>query len=351
MKSDEILKNDDEYKIDCLEEEFKCPILVRLIDKIASACAVISEAIRKQAIGNGTENLSGKAESTNVQGEDQYKLDIYSHEVFAKACEEANACVGLISEEVEEYIDLLKKRKEGGLLSTSSSSPSSSSSVDEDEEKKYVVAFDPLDGSSNVAYGVSVGSIFSIFEYKKGGGNPIDVVLKPKTGRDVLCAGYCVYGSSTDLVVVTRENTRVVGWTLDPPSKTFVKTRKEITMPQRGKIYSINEGYEHEFSEGMTKYIRDCKASKNITARYVGSMVADVHRTLLAGGTFHYPLGKLRMLYECFPMALVIEVAGGLSISNTGLNTLDSSVDSIHERGAIHLGKEDVEDLKRCLFG
>jgi len=344
------------FKASSLEEEISDPALIRLMAKIASACTEISDAIRVQAIDDskdGTGNLSGRAESTNVQGEEQMKLDIYSHDVFVKACKESNACVGLISEEVEEYIDLRGEgeRKE---LSPSSSSDKKRGGQELGEEKKYIVAFDPLDGSSNVAYGVSVGSIFSVFEYKTTGEgdtrNPIEEVLKPQTGRNVMCAGYCVYGSSTDLVIATRKNTRVVGWTLDPSSNTYVKTRANISIPQRGKIYSINEGYEHKFSEGMKKYIRDCKDSSSMTARYVGSMVADVHRTLLAGGSFHYPLGKLRMLYECFPMALVIEVAGGLSISDTGSNTLDSAVESIHERGAIHLGsKENMDELKKCL--
>jgi len=352
--------------IERLEEEFSDPALIRLMAKIASACTEISDAIRVQAIDDskdGSGNLSGRAESTNVQGEEQMKLDIYSHDVFVKACKESNSCVGLISEEVEEYIDLRgggergergKRGEQKGLAPSSSSDQIHDGGQELGEEKKYIVAFDPLDGSSNVAYGVSVGSIFSVFEYKTTGEgdtrNPIEEVLKPQTGRNVMCAGYCVYGSSTDLVIATRKNTRVVGWTLDPSSNTYVKTRADISIPQRGKIYSINEGYEHKFSEGMKRYIRDCKESSSMTARYVGSMVADVHRTLLAGGTFHYPLGKLRMLYECFPMALMIEVAGGLSISDTGSNTLDSAVESIHERGAIHLGsKENMDDLKKCL--
>ena len=347
--------------IERLEEEFSDPALIRLMEKIASACTEISDAIRVQAIDDskgGTGSLSGRANSTNIQREEQMKLDIYSHDVFEKACRESNACIGLISEEVEEYIDLRGVEQGEQQQLAPSSSDQQHKGHELGEEKKYIVAFDPLDGSSNVAYGVSVGSIFSVFEYKttaKNDGegntrNPIEEVLKPQTGRNVMCAGYCVYGSSTDLVIATRKNTRVVGWTLDPFSKTYVKTRANISIPMRGKIYSINEGYEHKFSEGMKKYIRDCKDSPTMMARYVGSMVADVHRTLLAGGTFHYPLGKLRMLYECFPMALVIEVAGGLSISDTGSNTLDSAVASIHERGAIHLGsKENMDDLKKCL--
>ena len=343
--------------IERLEEEFSDPALIRLMEKIASACTEISDAIRVQAIDDskgGTGSLSGRANSTNIQGEEQMKLDIYSHDVFEKACRESNACIGLISEEVEEYIDLRGVEQGEQQQLAPSSSDQQHKGHELGEEKKYIVAFDPLDGSSNVAYGVSVGSIFSVFEYKTTGEgdtrNPIEEVLKPQTGRNVMCAGYCVYGSSTDLVIATRKNTRVVGWTLDPSSNTYVKTRADISIPQRGKIYSINEGYEHKFSEGMKRYIRDCKESSSMTARYVGSMVADVHRTLLAGGTFHYPLGKLRMLYECFPMALMIEVAGGLSISDTGSNTLDSAVESIHERGAIHLGsKENMDDLKKCL--
>ncbi|CAL6278076.1 unnamed protein product [Bathycoccus prasinos] len=336
--------------IERLEEEFSDPALIRLLAKIASACTEISDAIRVQAIDDskdGSGNLSGRAESTNVQGEEQMKLDIYSHDVFVKACKESNSCVGLISEEMEEYIDLRGggERGERGLAPSSSSDQIHDGGQELGEEKKYIVAFDPLDGSSNVAYGVSVGQpARGTLEIQ------IEEVLKPQTGRNVMCAGYCVYGSSTDLVIATRKNTRVVGWTLDPSSNTYVKTRADISIPQRGKIYSINEGYEHKFSEGMKRYIRDCKESSSMTARYVGSMVADVHRTLLAGGTFHYPLGKLRMLYECFPMALMIEVAGGLSISDTGSNTLDSAVESIHERGAIHLGsKENMDDLKKCL--
>ena len=303
-----------------------------VLQSISVACKQIASLVQRA----GLAGMTGLAGEQNVQGEDQKKLDVISNEVFCDTLR-LSGRTGVIASE-EEDVPV---------------------AVEETYAGNYVCVFDPLDGSSNVAYGVSVGSIFSVFEYNKttakndGEGNtrsPIEEVLKPQTGRNVMCAGYCVYGSSTDLVIATRKNTRVVGWTLDPFSKTYVKTRANISIPMRGKIYSINEGYEHKFSEGMKKYIRDCKDSPTMMARYVGSMVADVHRTLLAGGTFHYPLGKLRMLYECFPMAFVIEVAGGLSISDTGSNTLDSAVASIHERGAIHLGsKENMDDLKKCL--
>ena len=337
--------------IEYLDDEIADPALKRLLENIAQACAEISHAIRVQAIdtSNGGTNLSGSAESINVQGEQQMKVDIFAHEVFAKACKDSRTCVGLISEEMEDFIDL---REEIGE-SKSDAKGESTSKTEGADERKYIVAFDPLDGSTNVAYGVSVGSIFSVFACKKGVSNshPMSEVLKPATGRDILCAGYCVYGSSTDLIVSTRNNSRVVGWTLDPTSKSYLKTRKDIRIPSKGKIYSINEGYEHKFCEGMKGYIRECKSSANFTARYVGSMVADVHRTLLAGGTFHYPLCKLRMLYECFPMALVIEVSGGKSICDKVLDTLDSSVDSIHQRGAIHLGsKEGIAQLKKFLM-
>ena len=162
--------------IERLEEEFSDPALIRLMAKIASACTEISDAIRVQAIDDskdGSGNLSGRAESTNVQGEEQMKLDIYSHDVFVKACKESNSCVGLISEEVEEYIDLRgggggergkEENKKDSRLRLSDQIHDGGQELG--VEKKYIVAFDPLDGSSNVAYGVSLGSIFSVFEYK-----------------------------------------------------------------------------------------------------------------------------------------------------------------------------------------
>jgi fructose-1,6-bisphosphatase I len=224
--------------------------------------------------------------------------------------------------------------------------------VEVPKQGKYIVTFDPLDGSSNIDCLVSIGTIFGIF--KKNGDGPLQPqdILQP--GRKMVAAGYALYGSATMVVLSTPG--RVDGFTLDPSIGEFILTNPAMKVPKKGKIYSINEGYAKKWSKGITEYINSRKFPENGKSaygqRYVGSMVADVHRTLLYGGIFMYPAtsdaqsGKLRLLYECNPMAFIMENAGGLANHGTG-PILDIHPLTIHQRTPIFLGSKD--DVEECI--
>lgn len=219
---------------------------------------------------------------------------------------------------------------------------------------KYVVCFDPLDGSSNIDANVSIGSIFAIWRRisdDETGANIEDLL---QDGRNLVAAGYCLYGSSTHFVLSTGH--QVNGYTLDPSLGEFLLTHPDIKIPNRGNIYSINEGNSTFWDESVKEYIQAKKFPTDGTSpyslRYIGSMVADVHRTLLYGGIFLYPTdkrspkGKLRVLYECIPMAYIVEKAGGKAITGE-CNVLDIKAKSIHERCGIICGStDDVTEIE-----
>lgn len=241
----------------------------------------------------------GAAGNTNVQGEDQKKLDVLSNEIMINALRASGKTAVLVSEEDDEAI-FVGEKQDGATF--------------ESAKGKYCVVFDPLDGSSNIDAGVNIGTIFGIYLVKDGSKGTLEDVLRP--GREMVAAGYCMYGSSANLVLTTGNG--VNGYTLDNQIGEFILTHPNIRLPNRGKIYSINEGNSMYYHEPVLKYLDSIKfpkgeGAKPYSARYIGSMVADVHRTLLYGGIFGYPddkkskSGKLRMLYEAFPMAFLTE--------------------------------------------
>ncbi|EST05488.1 Fructose-1,6-bisphosphatase class 1/Sedoheputulose-1,7-bisphosphatase [Kalmanozyma brasiliensis GHG001] len=305
--------------------------LTILLSSLQTTCKFIESNVRKASLIN----LIGAAGNTNVQGEDQKKLDVLSNEIMINALRASGKTAVLVSEEDDEAI-FVGEKQEGG-------------------QGKYCVVFDPLDGSSNIDAGVNIGTIFGIYLVKDGSKGTLEDVLRP--GREMVAAGYCMYGSSANLVLTTGNG--VNGYTLDNQIGEFILTHPNIRLPSRGKIYSINEGNSMYYHEPVLKYLESIKypkaeGAKPYSARYIGSMVADVHRTLLYGGIFGYPAdsksksGKLRMLYEAFPMALLTEQAGGLATTGTE-RILDIQPTSIHQRCPVFLGsKEDVEDLIKC---
>lgn len=226
--------------------------------------------------------------------------------------------------------------------------------TEEGMKGSYCVVFDPLDGSSNIDSGVSIGTIFGIYRVVDGSSGSLSDVLRP--GREMVAAGYAMYGSFTSLVLSTGGP--VHGYTLDPNLGEFILTNPNMCIPDRGKTYSVNEGNTRYWSDGCRAYFASIKEpadpqKKPYSARYVGSMVADVHRTLLTGGIFCYPAdskapkGKLRLLYECFPMAFIMEKAGGRATDGRGKAILDIQPQAIHERSPIVLGsKLDVQDFE-----
>ena len=220
--------------------------------------------------------------------------------------------------------------------------------VETERRGNYIVTFDPLDGSSNIDCLVSIGSIFGVF--KKPDGAEVNAAAALRSGRHLVASGYALYGSAT--MMVLSINNEVNGFMLDPTLGEFLLTDPKMTIPARGKIYSLNEGYENKWSPAVRAYVKSRKAGpKPYGARYIGSMVADVHRTIKYGGIFLYPAtadvpkGKLRVLYECFPMAHIVENAGGMA-STGKMPMLDLVPTGLHERSPIFIGsKEDVEEV------
>ncbi|KAI9292644.1 inositol phosphatase [Neoconidiobolus thromboides FSU 785] len=299
--------------------------LTLLLAAIQVGCKFVEACVRKASLVY----LTGLAGMQNVQGEDVKKLDVLANEIFIQNLKASGKCKVLVSEEDDEAIFI---EGEAGC--------------------KYCVVFDPLDGSSNIDAGVNVGTIFGIYLVKPGSNGTVEDVLRP--GNEMVAAGYCMYGSSCNLVLTTGQG--VNGFTLDPAIGEFVLTHPDIKIPSRGKIYSVNEGNAAYWDKPCTEYFNSIKfpesSKKPYSSRYIGSMVADVHRTLLYGGIFAYPgdkkspNGKLRILYECFPMAMIMEQAGGKATTGD-LRMLDFVPKGIHDRSPIFMGsKEDVEDIE-----
>jgi fructose-1,6-bisphosphatase I len=298
--------------------------LTTLLNALLTAIKAVASAVRRAGIAK----LYGIEGSTNVQGEEVKKLDVLANDLFINMLKSSYTTCLLISEENETVIE-----------------------VETEKQGKYIVAFDPLDGSSNIDCLVSIGSIFAV--YRKNHDKPPTLKDGLMTGRNTVAAGYALYGSAT-MVVLSLEKSGVNGFMYDPSIGEFILTDPNMRIPNRGKIYSVNEGYESLWDEAVKQYVKDKKYPSNgkpYGARYVGSMVADVHRTLKYGGIFMYPStkespkGKLRLLYECNPMAHIIENAGGIASSGK-IPILDIEPKTIHERAPIFLGsKDDVQEV------
>lgn len=299
--------------------------LTQLITAILTAVKAISSAVRRAGIAQ----LFGIAGSVNVQGEEVKKLDVLANDLFINMLKSSFTTCLLVTEENEMAIE-----------------------VEVEKQGKYVVCFDPLDGSSNIDCLVSIGTIFAIYRKVSEGPATVNDALQP--GRNVVAAGYALYGSAT--MVVLSVGYGVNSFMLDPSIGEFLLTDRDMKIKPRGKIYSINEGYSKFWDAPVKEYIEGVKYPKTpgkapYGARYIGSMVADVHRTLKYGGIFMYPAtsespkGKLRLLYECIPMSFIIEQAGGLATTGTA-PILDIVPEKIHQRVAIFLGsKDDVQDV------
>ncbi|KAI0306569.1 fructose-1,6-bisphosphatase class 1/Sedoheputulose-1,7-bisphosphatase [Multifurca ochricompacta] len=312
-----------------LAEQFRLGVaatgdLTLLLNAIQLTSKFIATNVRRARLIN----LVGLAGDTNVQGEEQKKLDVLSNDIMVNALRASGKTAVLVSEELDEAV-IIEDRYKG----------------------KYCVVFDPLDGSSNIDAGVNIGTIFGVYQIRPESQGTIEDVLRP--GSEMVAAGYTMYGSSANLVLSTGNG--VNGYTLDASLGEFVLTHPDIKIPPRGKIYSFNEGNSLYFHTPTINYLNSIKyptAGKSpYSARYIGSMVADVHRTLLYGGVFGYPddkkskKGKLRLLYEAFPMAFLTEQAGGTATTGTK-RILDIVPTSIHERTGVYLGsRDDVEEV------
>jgi fructose-1,6-bisphosphatase I len=298
--------------------------LSRLLRDIGIAAKIVNREVNKA----GLMDILGQAGSVNIQGENQHKLDVYADEQFIAALKCGGECCILASEENADII-----RLDTGISS----------------DAKYIVAIDPLDGSSNIDVNVPVGTIFSIYRRKSAFG-PASLKDVLQKGTEQVAAGYVVYGSSTMLVYTTGKG--VNGFTLDPSIGEFCLSHPDMQIPKKGLIYSINEGNYVHFPQGVKSYIKYCQvedeaSQRPYASRYIGSMVADVHRNLIKGGIFIYPItssapnGKLRLVYECNPMAFIIEQAGGWA-SNGASRILELEVTTLHQRSPIFIGSEEM---------
>lgn len=307
--------------------------LSRLLSHFGIAAKIVNKKVNKA----GLVDILGEAGEVNVQGEDQKKLDVFADEAFISALQASGEICGLVSEENQEIItfdDNLSK------------------------DAKYILLMDPLDGSSNIDVNVSIGTIFSIYRRISPRGHtaqPEDFLQK---GSQMVAAGYVVYGSSTMLVYTTGKG--VNGFTLDPSIGEFCLSHPNMEIPTHGNIYSINEGHYIKFPAGVKRYIKYCQeedpeTNRPYTSRYIGSLVSDFHRNLIKGGIFLYPQsaanpnGKLRLAYECAPMAFVVEQAGGRA-SNGQDRILDLTPESLHQRTPFYVGSlQMVERLEEFI--
>ncbi|MCX6314082.1 MAG: class 1 fructose-bisphosphatase [Sphingobacteriales bacterium] len=279
----------------------------------------------------GLVDILGDAGSINVQGEEVKKLDVYANNQFVGVLQHGISCAGIGSEELDDIV------------------------VFEDEvscQSKYVCLFDPLDGSSNIDVNVSIGTIFSVFRRVSELGKPATQEDFLQAGTNQVAAGYIIYGSSTMLVYATRRG--VNGFTLDPSIGEFTLSHPDIKCPDSGKMYSVNHGNFFQYDEPVKQYITACqKKNKDnggpYTQRYIGSMVADVHRNLIKGGIFMYPgttdkpKGKLRLLYECNPFAFIVERAGGMA-TNGKIRILEVQPTELHQRTPFFIGSKSMMD-------
>ncbi len=300
----------------------------RLLHHVGIAAKKVNREVNKA----GLVDILGQAGSENVQGEEQQKLDLYANCTFLDELRASGECCGVASEENEDIIIFEK-----GLCS----------------HGKYIFCMDPLDGSSNIDVNVSVGTIFSVYRrLSEPGTQPVMQDFLQK-GTALVAAGYVIYGSSTMLVYSSGNG--VNGFTLDPSIGEFCLSHPNMTQPRDGRIYSINEGNYQKFPDGVKKYIKYCQdkdeaTRRPYTSRYIGSLVADFHRNLIKGGIYIYPPtdshpnGKLRLQYECIPMAYLAAQAGGMATDGFR-NILDLQPQSIHQRVPLYIGSPAMVNM------
>lgn len=295
--------------------------------------ALASKIVNRETNRAGLSNIGGAFGQTNVQGEEQQKLDVIANIRFIRALSKGGEVCAIVSEEEDAVIDLQNK------------------------SGKYVVAIDPLDGSSNIDVNISIGTIFSIYRRKTPIGSPIQEEDIMQPGTEQVASGYVLYGSSTMLVYTTGFG--VNGFTYEHSLGEFFLSHPSIQAPKNGSIYSINEGTQEEWNPGIKEYIDACK-SANFSARYIGSLVADFHRNLLKGGIYLYPAtqknpnGKLRLMYEANALAFIAEQAGAIATDGTK-RILEIQPTSLHQRTPLFIGSEimvteAVEHLKKHKF-
>ncbi|WP_111707285.1 class 1 fructose-bisphosphatase [Lutibacter citreus] len=314
-----IIENQKHYK--STSGEFS-----RLLSSIKLAAKIVNYNVNKA----GLVDIMGNAGEVNIQGENQQKLDVYANDVFMKTLINREIVCGIASEEEDTFVTIKGKN--------------------ETNENKYVVLIDPLDGSSNIDVNVSVGTIFSIYKRITPIGTPVEMSDFLQPGNLQVAAGYVVYGTSTMLVYTSGHG--VNGFTLNPAIGSFYLSHPNFQFPEDGKIYSINEGNYVHFPQGVKDYLKYCQEEKDdrpYTSRYIGSLVSDFHRNMIKGGIYLYPTssigpkGKLRLLYECNPMAFLAEQANGKATDGYK-RILDIKPTELHQRVPFFCGSKNMVD-------
>lgn len=302
--------------------EYATGELTGLLRDIGVAAKIVNREVNRA----GLVNILGIAGAENESGDTVQKLDLYANEKLIECLKNSGECCGIGSEENEGIIQVPPVG---------------------DKHPKYVVIFDPLDGSSNIDVNVSVGTIFGIYRRKSDptGDSKLEDFLQK--GTELVAAGYVIYGTSTILVYTTGRG--VNGFTLDPSIGEFCLSHRDVKIPDRGLYYSVNQGYYLKFDVEMRRYIDHC-SDLNLRLRYIGSMVSDIHRILFQGGIFlypntrKYPQGKLRLLYECNPMAFIVEQAGGKAVNGQLERIMDLQPQQLHQRSTIAIGSPAMVD-------
>ncbi|GGX12488.1 class 1 fructose-bisphosphatase [Aquimarina muelleri] len=298
--------------------------LSRLINSIRLAAKMVNHQVNKA----GLVDITGTIGETNIQGEDQQKLDVLANETFINTLTNREIVCGIASEENDDFITIKGQKN--------------------DHRNNYVVLMDPLDGSSNIDVNVSVGTIFSIYRRVTPTGTPVTLEDFLQPGNLQVAAGYIIYGTSTMLVYTTGNG--VNGFTLNPALGTYYLSHPNMKFPKDGSIYSVNEGNYIHFPQGIKNYIKYCQEEKDdrpYTSRYIGSLVSDIHRNMIKGGIYMYPNtskspnGKLRLLYECNPMAFITEQAGGKA-SDGYQRIMDIKPTELHERTPFICGNKNM---------
>lgn len=298
--------------------------LSRIINSIRLAAKVVNYKVNKA----GLVDIVGAAGEQNIQGEDQQKLDVYANEVFIQTLTNREIVCGIASEENDDFITV--------------------KGSDNSNTNKYVILMDPLDGSSNIDVNVSVGTIFSVFRRITPIGTPVTIEDFLQPGIKQVAAGYVIYGTSTMLVYTTGHG--VNGFTLNPAIGTFYLSHPNMKFPENGNIYSVNEGNYVHFPQGVKNYIKYCQREEEdrpYTSRYIGSLVSDFHRNMIKGGIYLYPTsskapkGKLRLMYECNPMAFIAEQAGGKA-TNGFERIMEIKPTELHQRVSFFCGSYNM---------
>lgn len=300
--------------------------LSKVLLDLAEASKIVSKDVCRAGLVDGFLGAQG---GQNVQGEEQQKLDVIADNAFIDVLEKGGAVCGIASEENEDFVSFDNDKSRSG---------------------QYVVLFDPLDGSSNIDVNVSIGTIFSIYKRISATNEAAIIDDMLQKGTEQVAAGYVLYGSSTMLVYTSGQG--VNGFTLDPSTDEFCLSHADMKMPIKGRYYAMNEGNINECNPKIIDYIKYCQSRDNdygspYSGRYIGSLVADFHRNLIKGGIYIYPCtinapeGRLRLLYECNPLAFISEQAGGMSTTGTD-RIMDIKPEKLHERVAFFTGSKNM---------